>query len=92
MEQIVDQQDMEVIIFTHFLSDYDPSLVLLLSYNPTKKCSYLKMLKIYNQIEHEDDWSNNEANEVKTFSMYEDEAKEKLIQNIRNNLQNDPSM
>ncbi len=28
----------------------------------------------------------------KTYSMVEDEAKEKLIQNIRSNLQNDPSI
>ena len=83
---------MEEIVFTHFLSDYDPSLVLLLSYNPQRQCSFLKVLKIYNQLEQEEDWSNNDAYEEKTYSMYEDEAKEKLIQNIRNNLQNDPSM
>ena len=27
-------KETEEIVFTHFLSDYDPSLILLLTYNP----------------------------------------------------------
>jgi hypothetical protein len=41
----------ETILFTQFLSDYDPSFILLASYSPKKKCSYLKFIKIFNQIE-----------------------------------------
>ena len=80
-------KETEEIVFTHFLSDYDPSFLLLLTYSPQQRCSFLKVLKIYNQIEQEEDWSNNGSNngdqEEKTYSMIEDQAKQQLIQNIR---------
>ena len=38
----------EEIVFASFMSDYEPSLILLLTYNGTRFCSYLRVLKIYN--------------------------------------------
>lgn len=46
---LVEQQ--EVITFANFLSDYDPSFVLLMTYCEIRHCSYLKVLKIYNKVE-----------------------------------------
>lgn len=87
---------MEEILFANFMSDYDPSFLILVTYNPTRQCSYVKTLKIFNKVEQEEDWHSANANydclEEKTYSMVEDDAKERLIQNIRNNLQNEPSV
>jgi hypothetical protein len=50
---------------------------------------------MFNKTEQEEDWSQgetNDLNEEKTYGMVEDEAKEKLIQNIRSNLINDPAV
>lgn len=50
---------------------------------------------MFNKAEQEEDWSQGETEADggdKTYSMVEDEAKEKLIQNIRSNLQNDPAV
>ena len=43
--------EQERITFASFLSDYDPSFVLLMTYCEVRKCSYLKVLKIYNKVE-----------------------------------------
>lgn len=39
-------QEEEVIIFSGFLSDYDPTLILVLTYSHKADVSYLKVLKI----------------------------------------------
>lgn len=68
-------EEHEEIIFVHFLSDYDPSLMILVTYNRTLNQSYIKFLKIYNKIEQEEDWKSNDENhenEEKTYSMVED--------------------
>ena len=55
-------EEHEEIIFVHFLSDYDPSLMLLVTYNRTLNQSYIKFLKIYNKIEQEEDWKSSNEN------------------------------
>lgn len=57
-------------------------------------------MKIFNSKEQEEDWTNisNNANKdhplqiEKTYSMVEDEANEAIIQNLRDNLENDPAI
>lgn len=88
-------EDNEEILFCGFFSDTDPSLLLMLSYSHAKQCSYLKVMKIFNFKEQEEDWSNISSNAKqllveKTYSMVEDEAKEAIIKNLRENLQNEP--
>jgi hypothetical protein len=41
--------DREEILFADFLSDYDSSLVFMVTYFPERNVSYLKVLKIQNQ-------------------------------------------
>ena len=77
------------------MSDYDPSFVLLMTYCEVRKCSYLKVLKIYNKVEQEEDWSsarNNNDQDERSYSQVEDDAKNNLIQNLRMNLVNEPSI
>ncbi len=85
----------EQITFVSFLSDSDPSFLLVLTYSPGSQCSYLKLLKIYNQVEFED-WNsahnNIEEDQEKTFSMVEDEAKKDLIISLKQNLEHAPSV
>ena len=54
------------------------------------------MMKIFNLQEQEEDWKSTQNNvdvvEEKSYSMVEDEAKKKLIQNIRQNLVNEPAI
>ncbi len=38
-------------MFAHFMSDYDPSLILLLTYNQSQNISFLKFLKMFNKNE-----------------------------------------
>lgn len=60
----------------------------------------MKVLKIFNSTEQEEDWSNISSNAnkdhllqvEKTYSMVEDEAREAIIQNLRENLDNEPSL
>ena len=40
--------EVEEILFANFLSDYDPSLIFLVTYCPDRNVSYLKVLKIRN--------------------------------------------
>lgn len=80
------------------MSDFDPSLILLLTYCPGRKCSYLRFLKIFNQAEQEEELKQRQKEEAdelgvsKSYSMAEDDAKRKLIQTIRDNLQDDPAV
>jgi hypothetical protein len=48
---MVAPEDFEEIVFANFISDCDPSFVLLVTYNPSRCCSYFKVLKIYNRVE-----------------------------------------
>jgi hypothetical protein len=68
------------------LSDFDPSLVLVMTYCAGRKCTYLKLFKIYNQSEQEEDLRRHHQeqeqgtdNNQLSYSMAEDEAKRKLI-------------
>ena len=80
-------EDYEEIVFANFLSDFDPSLILVMSYCAGRKCTYMKLLKIYNQSEQEEDLRLRQQqeqeqgtdNNPKSYSMAEDEAKRKLI-------------
>ena len=80
-------EDAEQILFCGFFSDSDPSLLLLLTFSQSKQCSYLKVLKIFNSLEQDEDWSNISTNPnndhllpvEKTYSMVEDEAREAII-------------
>lgn len=85
----------EEITFVSFLSDSDPSFLLVLTYSPSTQSSYMKLLKIYNQVECED-WNsahnNVEEEAEKTFSMVEDDAKKDLIISLKQNLEHAPSV
>jgi hypothetical protein len=64
----------EVITFAGFVSDHDPSLLFVMTYAAEKNISYIKVLKIEKK-EHE-----------RSYSLYEDEEKKVLIENLKNNL------
>lgn len=68
----------EEILFAGFLSDYDPSLVLIVTYQPSRRTSYLKLLK----IEPKDDGGAN----LRRYTFREDEDKRELVEKVRNNL------
>jgi hypothetical protein len=80
-------ENAEEILFCGFFSDSDPSLLLLLTFSQSKRCSYLKVMKIFNSTEQDEDWSNISTNPNndhllpidKTYSMVEDEAREAII-------------
>ena len=82
---MVAPEEFEEIVFVSFMSDHDPSFIFLVTYNPFRMCSYIKALKIFNKSEQEEDWKSNAGEgyekevEEKTFSMVEDEAKDRLI-------------
>jgi hypothetical protein len=73
----------EIIIFASFLSDYEPSFVFLLTYSPSANCSYLKVLKIHNAEEYEEDLKSelidDTNDESRTYSEIEDVQKAELI-------------
>jgi hypothetical protein len=48
---MVAPEEFEEIVFANFMSDHDPSFILLVTYNPTRQCSYVKALKIFNKSE-----------------------------------------
>lgn len=50
-DESFDHSKDEEILFTHFMSDYDPSLILLLTYNKSQNVSFLKFLKMFNKNE-----------------------------------------
>ncbi len=56
------------------MSDYDPSLLFLMTYAEQKNITYLKVLKI------------EKKEQQRSYSLYEDEEKKVLIENLRNNL------
>jgi hypothetical protein len=64
----------EVVTFAGFVSDYDPSLLFLMTYAEKKNITYLKVLKI------------EKKEQQRSYSVYEDEEKKVLIENLRNNL------
>lgn len=64
----------EIITFAGFISDYDPSLIFIMTYCEAKNLTYLKVLKI-------------EKKDIeRSYSVYEDDEKKVLIENLRNNL------
>ncbi len=92
---LVVDSEWEELTFVDFLSDSDPSFLVALTYNATRQCSYLKLLKIYNQIEQEDDWLSNKNQadlDDKSYSMVEDESKEILIGALKANLEQQPAV
>jgi hypothetical protein len=73
---VIDEQ----IIFASFLSDYEPSFVFLLTYSPSANCSYLKVLKIHNAEEYEEDLKSVMIDDDRrTYSEIEDVQKAELI-------------
>jgi hypothetical protein len=55
----------------------------------------LKVLKIYNKVEQEEDWNsarNNNDQDERSYSQVEDDAKDNLIQNLRMNLANEDAI
>lgn len=82
--------EQETIEFAAFLSDYDPSLLFIQTYCHAKNVSYLKLLKI--EYLHDDQRKDDieemteDANVIRSYSMYEDEDKKELIENLKNNL------
>lgn len=66
----------EVINFAGFLSDYDPSLVFVLTHDKLSNVSYLKVLKIVRR---------DEAAE-RSVSFAETAGKDVLIQSIKTNI------
>lgn len=88
----------EEIMFASFLSDYEPSFIIMLTYSPTRLCSYLRIVKIYNAQEFEEDLISHqqilasEGDDFRTYSQVEDELKRELIENLRENLANEPSV
>lgn len=66
--------DREEILFSAFLSDYDSSLVFLVTYCPERNVSYLKVLKIRNQAKS------------RSQSIIETDEKQQVIDNLRNDL------
>lgn len=79
-------------MFTSFLSDTDPSLIIVLTYDHAQQCSYFKVLKILNSVEVDECSSNHNFNEFeeKSYSMVEDDAKSNLIQQLKSNLKDEP--
>lgn len=45
---LIGEEEWEEIIFVDFMSDSDPSYLVVLTYNAARQCSYLKLLKIFN--------------------------------------------
>ena len=41
-------EERETVLFVNFLSDYDPSLIFLVTYCAERNVSYLKVLKVKN--------------------------------------------
>lgn len=74
MEENKNATQEETLSFAGFISDYDPSLLFAMTFCQEKKITYIKVLKI-------------EKHERKRgYSVYEDEEKECMILNLRNNL------
>ena len=56
------------------MSDYDPSLLFVMTYAQQKNITYLKVLKI------------EKKEQQRSYSLYEDEEKKVLLENLKNNL------
>lgn len=72
----------ETITFAAFLSDFDPSLILVMTYSATNSVSYLKILKI----------EKRGGQEERCYSVVEESDMEKLksavkMEMIKNNVQ-----
>ena len=66
----------EIIQFAGFLSDYDPSLIFVLTYDTERTVSYLKVLKIHRR----------EEKSQRTISFAEVADKRDLIDSVRTNI------
>ena len=74
----------EEIVFTGFLSDYDPNYIFVLTYSESSNSSFFKILKIYNANEAQEENDINSVDEEeqkddRTFSQVEDKIKLELI-------------
>ena len=64
-------------MFAGFLSDYDPSLVFIVTYETRRRTSYLKLLKID---------AKKDVRDERRHTLKEDQDKKELIEKVRNNL------
>jgi len=64
-------------LFAGFLSDYDPSLVFIVTYETRRRTSYLKLLKID---------AKKDVRDERRHTLKEDQDKKELIEKVRNNL------
>ena len=64
----------EYIQFAGFLSDFDPTLLFVLTYCLERNVSYLKVLKI------------EKKEEARSYSVYEDQDKREVMANVKTNL------
>lgn len=73
----------EEIQFTAFLSDYDPSLIFVMTYSESNDVTFLKVLKIYNATEFDEEKNQSliedAEKEKRTFSQVEDRMRQELI-------------
>ena len=74
MEENKNGNPEETLSFAGFISDYDPSLLFVMTFCEEKNISYLKVLKI-EKLERQ-----------RGYSVYEDEEKKVMSDNLRNNL------
>jgi hypothetical protein len=85
----------EQIEYVSFLSDLDPSFLLVLTYSKERDCSFLKILKVYNKQENEEDWGSDQGNQVvneegRTFSFCEEDRRREFVTNLKSNLEQEP--
>ena len=63
-----------MIQFSGFLSDFDPTLLFILTYSKEKNVSYLKVLKI------------EKREDARSYSVFEEEDKKEVMANVKTNL------
>ena len=64
----------ECIQFAAFLSDFDPTLLFMLTYSAERHVSYLKVLKI------------EKKEEARSYSVYEEQDRKEVMANVKTNL------
>ena len=62
-------------MFTNFLSDYDSSLIFLVTFCPERMVSYLKVIKVKNQAS------------ARSWSMKETEEKTQMLDTLRTEME-----
>lgn len=67
-------QSDETIQFAGFLSDFDPTLLFVLTYSKERHVSYLKVLKI------------EKKEDGRSYSVYEEQDKKEVMANVKTNL------